>query len=104
MLTSSLSPTRTESLPVASRGRLSTWVGDVSFPIYLVQFAVIISLESWLITVWAAHHAVAGWLPLIGLSAVVVTVLVAWIFRQAERGILSHVDAIVLRVLRRNGP
>jgi len=41
-------------------------VGDVSFPIYLVQFAVIISLESWLVTVWNARHAGTAWLPLIG--------------------------------------
>jgi peptidoglycan/LPS O-acetylase OafA/YrhL len=84
------------------RGRLSTWVGDMSFPIYLVQFAVIISFESWLVTVWNEHRAATGWLPLIGLSSVVVTLLAAWIFRQAERTILSHLDGVVLRVLRRN--
>jgi peptidoglycan/LPS O-acetylase OafA/YrhL len=82
------------------RGRLSTWIGDVSFPIYLVQFAVIISLESWLVAVWNARHAGTAWLPLIGLTAVAVTLLVAWIFRQAERTLLGHADRIVLRVLR----
>jgi peptidoglycan/LPS O-acetylase OafA/YrhL len=84
------------------RGRLSTWVGDVSFPIYLVQFAVIISLESWLVTVWNARQAGTAWLPLIGLTAVAVTLLVAWIFRQAERAALGYADGIVLRVLRRD--
>jgi peptidoglycan/LPS O-acetylase OafA/YrhL len=84
------------------RGRLSTWVGDLSFPIYLVQFAVIISFESWLVMVWNAHHAAAGWLPLIGLSSVAVTLLAAWVFRQAERSMLSRLDAVILRILRRN--
>jgi peptidoglycan/LPS O-acetylase OafA/YrhL len=84
------------------RGRLSTWVGDISFPVYLVQFAVIISFESWLVAVWSAHRAGTGWLPLIGAAAVVVTLVAAWIFRQAERSILSYVDGIVLRVLRRD--
>jgi peptidoglycan/LPS O-acetylase OafA/YrhL len=84
------------------RGRLSTWVGDLSFPVYLVQFAVIISFESWLVTVWNARGAGIGWLPLIGVSAVAVTLLAAWIFRQAEKTILGYVDGVVLRVLRRN--
>ncbi len=84
------------------RGRLSTWVGDVSFPIYLVQFAVIISLESWLVTVWSARGASARWLPWIALTAVVVTLLTAWLFRQAERRVLQYVDSAVLRVLRRD--
>jgi hypothetical protein len=69
---------------------------------YLVQFAVIISFESWLVAVWNAHRAGVGWLPLIGASAVMVTLVTAWIFRQAERSILGYVDGIVLRVLRRD--
>ena len=84
------------------RGRLSTWVGDLSFPVYLVQFAVIISFESWLVTVWNARGAGIGWLPLIGLAAVAVTLLAAWIFRQVERILLGYADAVVLRVLRRD--
>jgi peptidoglycan/LPS O-acetylase OafA/YrhL len=84
------------------RGRLSTWAGDVSFPIYLLQFAVIISLESWLVTLWGARGADPVWLPLIALSAVVTTVLAAWMFRWVEKSALSGVDAAVLRVLGRD--
>jgi peptidoglycan/LPS O-acetylase OafA/YrhL len=81
------------------RGRLSTWVGDLSFPVYLVQFAVIISFESWMVTVWHGQRAGTAWLPLIGASSVAVTLLVAWIFRKLERALLSRVDGVVLRVL-----
>lgn len=84
------------------RGRLSTWLGDLSFPIYLVQFAVIISFESWLVTAWNARHGSLSLLPLIGASAVVVTLGVGWIFRQAERALLGYADSVVLRVLRRD--
>jgi len=84
------------------RGRLSTFVGDLSFPVYLVQFAVIISFESWLMTVWSEHRAATAWLPLIGVSAVLVTLLVAWIFRLAEKSLLHRLDGVVLRVLSRN--
>jgi len=82
------------------RGRLSTWLGDISFPIYLLQFAVIISLESWLVTVWSSRGAGPEWLPVIALTAVVVTLLAACIFRMAERVLLGYADAVVLRVVR----
>jgi peptidoglycan/LPS O-acetylase OafA/YrhL len=84
------------------RGRLSRWVGDLSFPIYLVQFAVIISFESWLVTVWKQRGAGPQWLPWIGASAVAVTLVTAWVFRQAERSLLHRVDRVVLQVLGRN--
>ncbi len=83
------------------RGRLSTWVGDVSFPIYLVQFAVIISLESWLVMEWSGRGADPAWLPCIALATVAATLIAAWAFRAAERLALDHADAAVLRVLRR---
>jgi len=84
------------------RGRVSTWVGDVSFPIYLVQFAVIISLESWLIVECNSRGVEAAWLPLVGVAAVVATVLLGWLFRGAERFLLARADGIVLRILRRD--
>ena len=84
------------------RGRLSTWVGDVSFPIYLVQFAVIISLESWLVTLWSARGADARWLPLIALTAVLATLVAASLFRIAERTLLGYADTAILRVLKRD--
>jgi peptidoglycan/LPS O-acetylase OafA/YrhL len=84
------------------RGRLSRWVGDLSFPIYLVQFAMIISFESWLAIVWNAHGGGTGWLPLIGVATVCATLLAAWLFRQAEKTALGYADSLILRVLRRD--
>lgn len=84
------------------RGRFSTWLGDISFPVYLVQFALIISLESWLVTLWSARQASVDWLPLIGLTAVGATLIVASLFRWAEKTVLSHADGMVLRVLRKD--
>jgi peptidoglycan/LPS O-acetylase OafA/YrhL len=84
------------------RGPLSTWMGDVSFPIYLVQFVVMISFESWLIVVWDARQAGTAWLPALGLASVAVTLVVAWLFRQVERASLNVVDGQVLRLLRKD--
>jgi peptidoglycan/LPS O-acetylase OafA/YrhL len=83
-------------------GRLSTWLGDLSFPIYLVHFAMLISFESWLVIVWNAHQGGTGWLPLIGVATVCATLPVAWLFRQAEKAALGYADSRVLRVLRRD--
>jgi peptidoglycan/LPS O-acetylase OafA/YrhL len=84
------------------RGPLSRWLGDVSFPIYLVQFAVMMSFESWLATVWSNRQLGTEWVIAIGLSSVAVTLLVGWLFRHAERVSLSFVDARVLRLLRKD--
>ncbi len=84
------------------RGRLSTWVGEISFPIYLVQFAVIISFESWLVTLWSERQVPPAWLPLIGLASVIVTLLAASLFRSAEKTLLRLADGMVLPVLRKD--
>jgi peptidoglycan/LPS O-acetylase OafA/YrhL len=84
------------------RGRLSTWVGEISFPIYLVQFALIISFESWLVTLWNERQASLGWLPLIGLATVAATLLAACLFRWVEKTLLHHADGVVLQVLRKD--
>jgi peptidoglycan/LPS O-acetylase OafA/YrhL len=84
------------------RGRLSTWIGEISFPIYLVQFALIISFESWLVTLWSARQASLAWLPMIGLATVVATLFAASLFRWAEKTLLHHADRMVLQVLRRD--
>jgi peptidoglycan/LPS O-acetylase OafA/YrhL len=84
------------------QGRLSTWLGEISFPLYLVQFAVIISLESWLTVRWSALHAAPEWLLAIGACAVATAIAAAWIFRQVERIILKRADGIVLQALDRN--
>jgi peptidoglycan/LPS O-acetylase OafA/YrhL len=83
------------------QGRLSVWIGEVSFPVYLVQFAVIISLESWLVVWWNMHHLARGWLLAIACASVFATLLTAWLFRQAERVLLRLTDGILLRALRR---
>ncbi len=81
------------------QGRLSTWLGDISFPLYLVQFAVIMSLESWLTVRWGAGHAAPEWLLAIGACALATAIVAAWIFRQVERSFLRRADGIVLQAL-----
>jgi peptidoglycan/LPS O-acetylase OafA/YrhL len=77
-------------------------VGELSFPIYLVQFAVIISFESWLVTLWSERQVPPAWLPLIGLASVIVTLLAASLFRSAEKTLLRLADGMVLPVLRKD--
>jgi peptidoglycan/LPS O-acetylase OafA/YrhL len=90
-----------EGLKRFLRGRLSTWLGDISFPLYLVQFAVIMSLESWLTVRWSARHEAPEWLLAIGACALATAIVAAWIFRQVERSFLERADGIVLQALDR---
>lgn len=66
--------------------RLSRFLGEISFPIYLVQCALLISLTSWLIV--AVHGG--GWFNEWSALAIVVastaaTIIVSWAFLPVEK-------------------
>lgn len=81
---------------------LSRFLGDISFPVYLLQFQVLISLMSWLVFREYAEkgHLARG--PLLGFAAMTVaaTILAAWGFSKVERLALNAIDRHVLRILR----
>lgn len=69
---------------------LSMWLGKISFPLYLVQFAMIISLESWLIVRW--NFGRPAWLVGIGLVTVAVSLMVATLFQRVEFQLIELAD------------
>lgn len=81
--------------------QLSHFLGEISFPLYLVHFQVLISLMSWLVIQDYAAKGVVDQVAMLGFAciAVVVSVLFAWCFRLIERLVLKRVDALVLSVL-----
>jgi peptidoglycan/LPS O-acetylase OafA/YrhL len=81
--------------------RFSRFLGEISFPLYLVHFQVLISLMSWLVI---QDYTVKGSIDQIAFLSfacltVVVSVLVAWCFRLIERQVLKRADALVLPIL-----
>lgn len=83
------------------RSRLSRFLGEISFPLYLTHFAVIVSLTSWLIL----RNQPLDRVDALGISALstVAALLVASIFRVVERGTLRIVDRRLLRLFSRTG-
>lgn len=81
-------------------GRLSRWLGAISFPLYLVQFAVLITLTSWL-AVWLVDPARPARAVLYGIAlvAIAASLLLAWGFAQVERQALRLANAAVARLL-----
>jgi peptidoglycan/LPS O-acetylase OafA/YrhL len=81
---------------------LSRFLGVISFPVYLLQFQVLISLMSWLVV--RQYEAKAQLDPASMLSfaaiTVAVTIVAAWGFSRVERLALSTIDRHVLRILR----
>jgi peptidoglycan/LPS O-acetylase OafA/YrhL len=65
---------------------VSQWLGRISFPLYLLQILVIVTLTSWLI-IWAqAGGLLTIWIALgIAMASVVVCVAAAWVFLPVER-------------------
>ncbi len=80
---------------------LSRFLGEISFPLYLVQFPVIISLMSWLLV--RASDQASGFEPFrliwIATATVAASVALASIFRYLERIALRRIDNIVVRIL-----
>lgn len=79
------------------RSRLSLFLGEVSFPLYLTHLAVIVSLTSWLI-VRAGHVDAAAALE-ISLASVAVALVVAAAFRRVEKASLRRIDQQLGRLL-----
>lgn len=81
--------------------KLSQFLGEISFPLYLVHFQVLISLMSWLIIQDFSAKGAIDQSAFLGFACItiVVSVIVAWCFRQIERQLLKRADALVLPIL-----
>jgi peptidoglycan/LPS O-acetylase OafA/YrhL len=81
--------------------RVSKFMSRISFPIYLVQCAVIISLSSWLV-VWANDRGMLNeWTALaIAAISVVVTLIASWAFLPVENfatWVVKQIDRLLNR-------
>jgi peptidoglycan/LPS O-acetylase OafA/YrhL len=83
-------------------GATSRFLGVISFPLYLLQFQVLISLMSWLTVRDDAANRPLEHGALLGFAAitVAVTIAAAWVFSRIERMMLKAIDARVLRLLK----
>ena len=80
----------------------SRFLGVISFPVYLLQFQVLISLMSWLVVRDYSANRELGHGALLGFAAitVAVTIAAAWVFSKVERLALKAIDGHVLRILK----
>jgi peptidoglycan/LPS O-acetylase OafA/YrhL len=81
---------------------LSRFLGIISFPVYLLQFQVLISLMSWLVVRQSEPKVQLDYVSLLSFAAitVAVTIVAAWGFSRIERLALSAIDRHVLRILK----
>jgi len=81
--------------------KFSRFLGEISFPLYLVHFQVLISLMSWLII---QDYSIKGNIDQTAMLsfaciAVLVSIIVAWCFGLIERCILKRLNSLVLPLL-----
>lgn len=80
---------------------LSRYLGDISFPLYLTHFSILISMLSWgVVTEADSKHSItaAGIAPWVA-GALFLSVFVAHIFRKLEKAILKTIDKSVIKIL-----
>lgn len=83
------------------RNGLSRFLGDLSFPIYVMHYAILISLTSFAI-VWVERQLGLSSLTVTGIVCVSLgaCLLVAWIVRQIEKPYLRLLDISVKYILK----
>ncbi|MFW9616477.1 acyltransferase family protein [Aquabacterium sp.] len=88
------------SFQQAMSSRLSLWLGDISFPLYLVHFAAIISVAAPLAVWLDQQHALNFWTATaVGLCTSVISLVAAQLFMRTENMIQARVRPIVMRNL-----
>lgn len=74
---------------------VSRWLGHISFPLYLMQYPVLVVPSSWLILVVSDAGLLSPWTALgITVFGIVASVLAAWTFVPVEQFTLKVVHAI----------
>jgi peptidoglycan/LPS O-acetylase OafA/YrhL len=84
------------------RTRVARFLGTLSFPIYLAQLPVLVSLESWLVLRYyrPGDPGARGALFACIAAGVVATVLLALVLRSLERALVPPVERQALRLMK----
>lgn len=80
--------------------RISIALGDISYPLYVLHFPVLVSFTSYLIVAFHASNTLSG--PIVSgiiLSSIAVSLGLATVFRIVERIYLKKVDGLVNRLI-----
>lgn len=82
--------------------KLSRFLGDISFPLYLIHFQVLISLMSWLVVKNFADKDLVDQNVMLKIAVITLlfSLFAAWCFRCLERAILKQADSFTLRILK----
>lgn len=81
------------------QNRVSQWLGRISFPVFLVHYAVIISFTSWLVIAAAEAGLLSRPVYLaIALGSLVVSIACGVLFQPAERAAVRFADWIWRRL------
>jgi len=85
--------------------RVSRFLGEVSFPIYVFQFNVLVTYTSWSLLGLEKLNALSPslWL-VIPVSSLLLTFALATLFRPVERCYLSHLNDFITRKILKSNP
>ena len=76
--------------------RISILLGEISFPIYILQFNVLITLTSWMIIKFNEQQILNGWMYLIiPITSMVCTIFLALVFKVVEKKVLSKINQFI---------
>ena len=78
------------------RSKLSVFLGEISFPIYVVQFIVIVSFTSYgIVRLQGSNLINTGFSLLLAGTSLVMCIVLAYFFRGIERKILKAINELI---------
>lgn len=84
------------------RSRISRFVGRISFPVYFMQFPVLVSLTSWLI-VQGQSTTSGSWAATVVITSFAAVILIAVITEALEAKYLGWLDHVIAGAFRSSG-
>lgn len=80
--------------------KLSIFMGEISFPLYMIHFCVIITFTSWAALEWNANGGLSiERAVIIGAASVFISLFGAWLFSEVERLLQRQVNKVVAKLL-----
>jgi peptidoglycan/LPS O-acetylase OafA/YrhL len=82
------------------RAKVSVFLGDISFPLYLLHFAVLVSFTSGLIVYFSKNEVLSvGYIYFILASTIIITGMLAIVFSRIEKYLLRVITRLARQIL-----
>ncbi len=83
------------------RSKLSHFLGEISFPLYVIQFIILVSVSSWAIIFFENRGELHfPQIMIIATSSIILSIIASILFREVEKVYLKQLKRVLLKVMK----